>query len=100
IKNTSSGNSSKNILIVEDDVYFSRILEDFAKSKGYEVTVIHKGNDVIDIAKENNFAAILLDVQLPDMNGWEVLKGLKQNPLLKDIPVHMTSAYDKETYQN
>ncbi|WP_037576684.1 response regulator [Sporocytophaga myxococcoides] len=92
--------SSRSILIVEDDVYFSRILEDYAKSKGYEVTVIHKGNEVIDIAKDNNFAAILLDVQLPDTNGWEVLKGLKHNPLLKDIPVHMMSAYDKEAYHN
>ncbi|MCR6638601.1 MAG: response regulator [Sporocytophaga sp.] len=99
-KSTPLGNSSKNILIVEDDVYFSRILEDFAKSKGYEVTVIHKGNEVIDTAKENNFAAILLDVQLPDTNGWEVLKRLKHNPLLKDIPVHMMSAYDREVYQN
>lgn len=99
-QNIPTGNSSKSILIVEDDVYFSRILEDYAKSKGYEVTVIHKGNDVIAIAQDNNFAAILLDVQLPDTNGWEVLKGLKHNPLLKNIPVHMMSAYDKEAYHN
>lgn len=99
-KNIAAGNLSKNILIVEDDVYFSRILEDYAKSKGYEVTVIHNGSEVIAIAQDTNFAAILLDVQLPGKNGWDVLKELKHNPLLKDIPVHMMSAYDKEAYHN
>ncbi|MBO9699308.1 MAG: response regulator [Sporocytophaga sp.] len=99
-KNIPTGNSSKSILIVEDDIYFSKILEDYAKSKGYDVTVTHNGNEVIALAQDNNFAAILLDVQLPDTNGWDVLKRLKHNPLLKNIPVHMMSAYDKEAYHN
>ncbi len=86
---------AKSILIVEDDFYFSKTLADYAKGKGYEVWIANTGNEGLELAKQNKPDAILLDVQLPDINGWEVLKKIKNNPGTKGIAVHMMSAYDK-----
>jgi len=100
LKDTGEEKGKKRILIVEDDVYFSKILEDYAIGKGYDATVVHKGSEVIELVRNNNYSAILMDVQLPDINGWEVLKTLRQYPSFKDVPVHMMSAYDMDTYYN
>lgn len=93
-----SKEGKKSILIIEDDFYFSKTLADYANGKGYEVFVANAGQQGIDLAKKHRPDAILLDVQLPDINGWEVLKKLKNDPNLQSIAVHMMSAYDKEGF--
>lgn len=87
----------KVLLIIEDDTAFARSLQDFARQKGYKVIVAVRGDEGIELAKQFLPLGILLDLQLPVKNGWEVMEALKQNPATKPIPVHMMSSHQEHT---
>ncbi len=93
--NVSSDNDKQPILIIEDDERFVGILQDYAKEKGFNVVVASQGDTGLYFAKKFKPLAILLDIQLPIMNGWEVLKELKTDSELANIPVHIFSIVDK-----
>ncbi len=82
----------KIILIIEDDTPFAKILADFARSKNYKVVATVRGDDGIELAQIYRPSAILLDIQLPIMDGWQVMEALKSNPITKPIPVHIMSS--------
>lgn len=82
----------KIILIIEDDTPFAKILADFARSKNYKVIATVRGDDGIELAQLYKPVAILLDIQLPIMDGWQVMEALKSNPATKPIPVHIMSS--------
>ncbi len=84
--------TTKNLLIVEDDINFADILRDFAHMYGFQVMLSHDGADAVEKAKQFQPHAIILDVMLPIADGWEVLKTLKGIPETKHIPIHMMSA--------
>ena len=86
----------KTILIIEDDVNFSTILKTFAEDKSYKTLTAFNGKEGLSMAKEYKPDAIILDLQMPVMDGWEVLKELKNNPELMGIPVHVISAMDED----
>lgn len=82
----------KVILIIEDDTSFAKILLDFARKKNFKGLVAVRGDHGIELALHYRPLAILLDIQLPIMDGWQVMEALKANPLTKPIPVHMMSS--------
>lgn len=84
----------KVILIVEDDTNFARSLLDFTRSKGYKGVVSVRGDEALPLAQQFMPAGILLDIQLPVKDGWEVMEELKNDMQTRHIPVHMMSAYD------
>ncbi len=79
------------ILIIDDDPDVCRWLKTYLSDFGYSVAEATNGTEGIKLAKKLRPDAILLDVMMPDMNGWEVLTILKNNTLLADTPVIMTS---------
>jgi signal transduction histidine kinase/CheY-like chemotaxis protein/HAMP domain-containing protein len=83
------------LLIVEDDVVFARILFDMAKAKGFKVIVTLKGGNAIDLAHEYMPLAIMLDLRLPDTDGWAILERIKSDISIRHIPVHIISAEDE-----
>jgi len=66
------------LLLVEDDLTFSRILEGFLSKNGHTVKVCHTGKDGLRIVKEQKFDTVLLDYRLPDTQELEVLEGIKE----------------------
>lgn len=82
----------KVILIIEDDTPFAKILRDFSRSKNYKVITAVRGDVGIEMAQHFKPVAILLDIQLPIMDGWQVMEALKSNPETKPIPVHIMSS--------
>jgi signal transduction histidine kinase/CheY-like chemotaxis protein/CHASE3 domain sensor protein len=82
----------KLVLIIEDDVTFASILRDFARDKGYKTIVALNGNDGLFFARKYLPAAILLDMNLPLIDGNSIMKILKSNEDLKDILLHVISA--------
>ncbi|XZF15401.1 response regulator [Chitinophagaceae bacterium MMS25-I14] len=84
----------KTMLIIEDDPQFAAVVRDYAREKGYKTVVALQGDEGIFYARKYNPAAIILDMQLPVMDGHAVLKILKNDPELKNIPVHVISAMD------
>ena len=84
----------KAILIIEDDVHFSKALQVSAKQAGYKVITAFDGGEGIALAKSHKPSGIILDLNLPVTNGWEVMKELKADASTKGIPVHIVTAED------
>ena len=85
-------NNTPNILIVDDVPANLKVLGDMLKSEGYKVRPVLSGMQAIQVAEKEKPDIILLDVMMPDMNGYEVCKLLKENKNLCDIPVIFISA--------
>ncbi|MBB6500316.1 response regulator [Pedobacter cryoconitis] len=85
-------NRKQTLLIVEDDLVFADVLKDYAIDKGFDPILAHSGDTGLKMAETNLPDAIILDIMLPVMDGWSILKSLKANPKTKHIPVHMMSA--------
>jgi len=85
-------NGKQTLLIVEDDLTFADVLKDYAIEKGFSPILAHSGDTGLQMAADELPDAIILDIMLPVMDGWSILKRLKANPQTKNIPVHMMSA--------
>lgn len=83
--------TEKSILIVEDDAVFARILTDQVRAKGFKVIFAPSGEEALQAAETYSPDAVILDIKLPGINGWEVLRKLKENIKTRHIPVHMMS---------
>ncbi len=81
----------KVILIIEDDTNFAKALLKYARMQNYKAIVAVRGDHGVSAALKYRPQAILLDVQLPVKDGWQVMDELKSNPQTKHIPVHMMS---------
>jgi len=79
------------LLVVEDDPHYARVLLALARDQGFRVLLAMRGDEALTLAREFVPTAISLDVFLPDMLGWSVLSHLKQDPLLRHIPVQMVT---------
>ncbi len=77
------------LLIVEDDVNFARILLDMAQQQGFKVITAQTGSTGLMLAQQFQPSAVLLDIRLPEMDGWTVLDRLKHDPNTRHIPVHI-----------
>lgn len=89
--------SDKAILIIEDDAGFSQIVQDMVRSRGFKSLVALNGTDGLELATKYQPIAIMLDINLPDMSGINVLNNLKDNLDTRHIPVQVMSV-DDETY--
>lgn len=84
------------ILLIEDDLTFSRILEGFLTKKGYHVIISNKGKDGLKTFETKSFDFVLLDYRLPDITGMDVLLEIKK--IRPSVPVViMTSFTDIRT---
>ena len=88
------GQSDKVILIIEDDTSFAKILLDFTRKRGYKGIVAVRGDAGLELAGKFKPLAILLDIQLPVKDGWQVMEELKSNPDTRPIPVHIMSSLE------
>lgn len=79
----------KKILIVEDEVSIAELERDYLEISGYEVELIHNGEEGKKAALEKNYDLIILDIMLPKVDGFEICKSVRE---VKDTPVIMVSA--------
>lgn len=88
----------KTILVVDDEEDVVDMISVNLREEGYSVLTAASGIQALELAKKNHPFAITLDVIMPEMDGWEVLQGLKSDPETVDIPVIIVSVSDnKET---
>jgi HAMP domain-containing protein/CheY-like chemotaxis protein len=85
------------VLIVEDDTTFAATVLEVARSRGFKGIVAVRGDAGLALAHEFRPDAIVLDMELPVMDGWTVLDHLKHHPATRHIPVHIVSAADSGT---
>ncbi|WP_140485102.1 response regulator [Flavobacterium sp. GSA192] len=86
----------KTVLIIEDDPSFAEVLLQVAHNNGFKAIIAHQGETGFQYAKKYNPKAIILDMKLPGIDGWTVLKWLKEDTELKHIPVHVMSGMKRE----
>jgi CheY-like chemotaxis protein/signal transduction histidine kinase/HAMP domain-containing protein len=79
------------VLIIEDDERFAAIVLDFARENGFKGIVTARGDSALSLARDYLPSAILLDLDLPDIDGFTVLERLKRDPGTRHIPVHVLS---------
>jgi DNA-binding response OmpR family regulator len=84
------------ILIIEDDASFRRVYHDMLETAGYNVLVADNGEMGWDLAKSEKPSLIILDLVLPGLHGFEVLKNIRSDNETKDIPVLITTALGEQ----
>ena len=80
------------VVCVEDEPEMIDLICLILGRKGYEVIGAHGGLAAFDVIRENQPDVILLDLMMPDMDGWEVYQQVKADPDLKSIPVVVVTA--------
>jgi len=83
------------VLVIDDDPAILHIMSHFLSLKGFDVTTAASGVDGLTLAQELQPDVITLDVMMPGMDGWAVLRALKLAPRLRDIPVVMVTLVEE-----
>jgi len=78
---------SKCILVVEDEKDNRQILRDLLGNAGYELTEAENGEEAIAAAAERRPSLILMDIQLPIVDGYEATRRIRSNPDLRSVPI-------------
>ena len=85
--------AEETILLVEDNAVNRRLAEFLLRSQGYRVREAATAQEAFDLLRTERPALILMDVQLPAMDGLEATRRLKENPATRDIPVIAVTSY-------
>ncbi|HLI06763.1 MAG TPA: response regulator [Ktedonobacteraceae bacterium] len=81
-----------NILVVEDELQTDRLLKELLEIEGYQVVTIRSGKDAVQFALREMPHLILLDIMLPGIDGYEVMRSLRNHPKTMHIPIIVLSA--------
>jgi CheY-like chemotaxis protein len=80
------------ILVVDDDPAILDLIAQVLLEEGYEVLAVSNGQTAVDLARKVHPHLILLDLMMPQMNGWQVTAALKSDPQTRAIPILLLSA--------
>jgi two-component system, cell cycle response regulator DivK len=83
----------RRILIVEDDEDSREVYREVLQDSGFEVDTAVTGPEALRMARERHPDAILMDISIPEMDGWTVTSELSGDPQTSDIPVIIVTAY-------
>jgi CheY-like chemotaxis protein len=86
----------RSVLVIENDQNFAKVLLDMAREKGFKGVVELDGEAGLAAARELRPDAITLDIDMPGMNGLEVLDRLKRDPETRHVPVHIISGVEEK----
>ena len=86
----------KRILVVEDDPHIAEGLKLNLNLQGYETAIANSGTEGLRIWKEWNPNLVVLDIMMPHLNGYDVCRTIKQDPVLKSIPIILLTSRGKE----
>ena len=93
--NPSPSTPASSLLVVDDNSMNRIMLSRYITKLGYQATLAENGRQALDKLQGEPFDLMLLDVQMPEMDGYQVLEHLKADPRLRDIPVIMISAVEE-----
>lgn len=95
---------SRRILVVEDQDDNRRILRDLLASAGYEMVEAVTGKEGVSMAQMHRPDLIIMDIQMPEMDGYEATRQIKANSALREIPIIAVTSYalsgdDEKAYE-
>lgn len=79
------------VLVIEDDYATSKLLSNYLNKWGYEPAIINSGEKALQVLKKEKFLAVIMDIILPDVNGLELLKKIRELDNAKNMPVIVCS---------
>jgi len=85
------------ILVVEDDIDISKMLRIYFDSQGYEVLVANRGGDALELCRKKLPNVVVLDIQLPDVDGYEICKSLRSNTRTSYVPIIFLTQKDERS---
>jgi signal transduction histidine kinase/DNA-binding response OmpR family regulator/putative methionine-R-sulfoxide reductase with GAF domain len=88
--------AAQSVLVIDDDPDAVYLLQESLNRQEFEITGTRHGRDGLRLARERRPQAILLDVLMPGMDGWQVLHDLKEDPITARIPVILLTIVDKK----
>jgi CheY-like chemotaxis protein/signal transduction histidine kinase len=83
--------SKNKVLVVEDDYATSKLLSNYLSKWGYEPTIVNSAKQALSIIETQQFLSVLMDIILPDANGFELLKQLREHPNTRHTPIIVCS---------
>ncbi|MDC0213558.1 response regulator [Gammaproteobacteria bacterium] len=86
----------KRVLVIDDDPIVRDLMKTHLENDGFEVLLAEGGKEGINLARKEKPSVITLDILMPEMDGWSVLRTLKADPETEDIPVVMASILDEQ----
>jgi DNA-binding response OmpR family regulator len=89
--------SKGRILVVEDDLDISKMLRLYFDSQGYEVLTVVRGNDALEMCRKKQPNVVVLDIMLPDMDGYDVCRELRGNLRTSHIPIIFLTQKDERS---
>ena len=90
---SAAPNTTQRLLVIDDDRKLCRLIGDYLGPLGYDVSAVHTGPEGVERASAEDWAAIILDVMLPGMDGFEVLKAIRKT---SNVPVLMLTGRGEE----
>lgn len=84
------------VLVVDDEEAIRRILKTYLVKWGYDVKEAVDGEQALEVLSDEDVDLIILDILMPNKDGWQVLKEVKLNPKTKDIPIIVLTVKNKD----
>ena len=81
------------ILIVDDEIKIREVVSEYAKANDYECDQANNGKDAIEMVRNNDYDCVILDIMMPQLDGFSACKNIKK---VRDVPVIMLSARQEE----
>jgi DNA-binding response OmpR family regulator len=91
IEQTPRVERKRRILVIEDQPDLSRLLLIVLKRGGFDACAAANGTDGLRLAEEQNYDLVLSDIELPDIDGFEICRRIKRNPKLRPVPIILMS---------
>ena len=92
-------NQKKKILLIEDEDFIRDLYKRQIGLAGFDIDAFPNGKSGLDSARQTKYDLVLLDIMLPDLNGLEILKELKQNEQTKNFPVILLTNLGQDSVQ-
>jgi len=87
--------NSLQILLVEDNRFFQRLVSDFAQAHGFDLHIAENGRAAIEKLSEQSFDLILMDVEMPEMDGYEATDYIRTKmPEIQHIPIIIITSHE------
>jgi DNA-binding response OmpR family regulator len=86
----------KRVLVIDDEEIIRKFLKIHLLKWGYEVKEASDGIEALEQLDHDNYDLLICDILMPNKDGWEVLKGVRSNPNIKDIPVIILTAKNED----
>jgi CheY-like chemotaxis protein len=91
--------ANKNVLVVEDDKIMGQMVAEILKDAGFEVKTATSGAAAFEVLQQHPIDFIVLDILLPQMNGFEIYSKLQADPETKHIPVMVSTAWADDRHR-